>query len=175
MNKRPKETMEKNKNKMSNRDKVAMLLTSRGFSLEEGMMMYDKMKESEKKYLVTIDSENDVAVWMERYTTDEDGETINLTIWLNYRKDFCDNYALAGAVALNDEELAIDGPEEGKAFMDFFRRCKETEYSAPAPLLPEELRYIFTMAALTDYMECDTYAISNDTAISVKTNAHPVF
>ena len=175
MTKRPTKIMEKNKNKMSNRDKVAMLLTSRGFSLEEGMMMYDKMMGSEKKCLVSIDRENDVAVWMERYTTDEDWEVIDLTIWLNYRKDFCDNYALAGAVALNDEELAIDGPEEGKAFMDFFRRCKETEYSAPAPMLPEELRYIFTLAALTDYMECDTYAISNDTAISVKTAARPVF
>ena len=167
--------MEKNQNKMSNRDKVAMLLTSRGISLEEGMMMYDKMMESEKKCLVTIDRENDVAVWMERYTNAGAWEVIDLTIWLNYRKDFCDNYALAGAVALSDDELAIDDPEEGKAFMDFFRRCKETEYSAPAPMLPEELRYIFTLAALTDYMECDTYAISNDTAISVKTSAQPVF
>lgn len=175
MNKRPTKLMEKNKNKMSNRDKVAMLLTSRGFSLEEGMMMYDKMMESEKKYLVIIDRENDVAVWMEHYSTDEYGETINLTIWLNYRKDFCDNYALAGAVALGDDELAIDTPEEEKTFMDFFRQCKETEYSAPAPMLPEELRYIFTLAALTDYMECDTYAISGDTTISVKTSAQPVF
>ena len=58
--------------------------------------------------------------------------------------------------------------------MDFFRRCKETEYSAPAPLLPEELRYIFTLAALTDYMECDTYGINNNTTISVKTDAQPV-
>lgn len=167
--------MEKNKNAMSNRDKVAMILTTRGFSLEEGMMMYDKMMESEGKCLVAIDRENDIVAWMERYTTDESGETINLTIWLDYRKDFCDNYALAGAVALGDDELAIDAPEEEKAFMDFFRRCKETEYSAPAPMLPEELRYIFTLAALTDYMECDTYEINDDTTISVKTNAMPAF
>lgn len=160
---------------MSNRDKVVMLLTTRGFSLEEGMMMYDKMMESEEKYIVTIDRANDVVVWLERYTTDESGDIINLTIWLNYRKDFCDNYALAGAVALSDDELAIDDPEEEKAFMDFFRRCKETEYSAPALTLPEELRYIFTLAALTDYMEYDTYEINDDTAISVKTSARPVF
>ena len=160
---------------MSNRDKVAMILTEYEFSLEDGFSLYDKMMTSEHEMIIFINRAADCVVWLETFYTEKPGRKINLTVWKNYRNDFCDNYALAGAVALSDDELAIDDPEEEKAFMDFFRRCKETEYSAPALTLPEELRYIFTLAALTDYMEYDTYEINDDTAISVKTSARPVF
>ena len=159
---------------MSNRDKVAMLLTTYGFSLEEGMKMYDTMTESEKHYLVVIDRDNDCVVWLERYDNNENGgETINLLVWHNYRKDFCDNYALVGAVALDDDELQFE--DDAPKFMEFFRQCAKTKYTAPAPLLPDELKYIFTLAALSDYMEYDSYEIYADTEISVKTTAKPVY
>lgn len=129
--------MEKNKNTMSNRDKVAMLLTTRGFSLEEGMMMYDKMMESKGKCLVTIDRENDVVVWLECYTTDESGDTINLTVWLNYRKDFCDNYALAGAVALGDDELDIDDPKKKRPSWTSSADARKRNTARPRQCFPK--------------------------------------
>jgi hypothetical protein len=165
--------MEK-KNRMSNRDKVAMILTTYGFSLEEGMKMYDTMTESENHYLVVIDRDNDCVVWLERYDSNENGgETITLSIWHNYRKDFCDNYALVGAVAIDDKELDVS--EDKDKFMDFFRQCAETDYNIHVPLLADDLRYIFTLAALSDYMDYDSYEIYADTEISVKTTAKPVY
>ncbi len=159
---------------MSNRDKVAMLLTTRGFSLEEGLKVYDAMMNDQQHSVVVIDRENDCVVWMDSYDNAENGgETVNLTIWLNYRKDFCDNYALVGAVALDDQELDVS--EDKDKFMAFFRQYADTDYNTPSPVLPDELRYIFTLAALTDYMEYDTYEIYSDTEINIKTTAKPVF
>ena len=173
MNKRPKETMEKNKNKMSNRDKVAMILTEYEFSIEEGLNLYDKMMTNNQEMVIFINREADCVVWLETYYTEKPGRKINLTIWKNYRNDFCENYAVAGAIALDDDELNVG--DDKQAFLDFFRECNRTCHET-LPLLPKELRYIFTQAALTDYMlEYDSYEVSDDTRIIVKTDSTPIF
>ncbi len=163
------------KKNMKNRDKVIMLLTTRGISLEEGMKIYDSMMNSTNQSTVVIDRENDIVVWLDRYTTREGEEELNLTIWLNYRKDFCENYSLVGAFFLDDEELAMQDSDDKAAFMDFFRMCHNTEYNAPAPILPEELRYIFTIAAITEYMEYDSYEINDSTNVFVTSSAKPAY
>ncbi len=157
---------------MENRDKVAMLLTTRGFSLTEGLNLYDQMMASEKKFLVAIDPAKDCVVWLEDGYSDA-GE-ISLTIWINYRKDFCDNYALAGAVALDDSDLNLEEGDHEK-FMAFFRAYQKADHTAPAPVLPDDLKFIFTLAVLTDYMECDTYCINDETGVDVRTTAKPCF
>ena len=158
---------------MSNRDKVAMILTEYEFSLEDGFNLYDKMMTSEHEMIVFINRVADCVVWLETFYTEEPGRKINLTVWKNYRNDFCENYAVAGAIALDDDELNVG--DDKQAFLDFFRECNRICHET-LPFLPEELKYIFTQAALTDYMlEYDSYEISDDTQIAVRANAPRIF
>lgn len=159
---------------MTNRDKVAMILTTYGISLETGLNFYDEMVADACRYNVMIDAEEDVAIWGNSYTDGEGRERVNLTFWINYRNTFCKNYTLAGAIALNDENLEITDEDEKTAFLDFFRLCIALGDAVTTPILPERLRYIFTLAALTDYMDCETYEIDEQTKISVSTSARPV-
>ena len=158
---------------MSNRDKVAMILTEYEFSLEDGFNLYDKMMTNEHEMIIFINRAADCVVWLETVYTEEPGRKINLTVWKNYRNDFCENYAVAGAIALDDDELNVG--DDKQAFLDFFRECNRICHET-LPLLPEELKYIFTQAALTDYMlEYDSYEISDDTQIAVRANAPRIF
>ena len=158
---------------MSNRDKVAMILTEYEFSLEDGFSLYDKMMTSEHEMIIFINCAADCVVWLETFYTEKPGRKINLTVWKNYRNDFCENYAVAGAIALDDDELNVG--DDKQAFLDFFRECNRI-YHETLPLLHKELKYIFTQAALTDYMlEYDSYEISDDTQIAVRANAPRIF
>lgn len=152
---------------MTTKDKIAMILTSRGFSLAEGMEMFDQMEAGEKKYLVKVCPEKDVVVWLERGWSDGDMNTVHVMVWLNYKRDFCLSYEVAGAVALEDKDFNFE-PGDSAKLMDFFRTCQEADYTAPAPVIPSDLAWVFTMASLTDYMETDEYEVNDDTEIKIK-------
>lgn len=151
---------------MTTKDKVAIILSQRGFSLAEGMEMYDQLKADEGNQLIKVDPEKDVAVWLECGWSDGDMNTVHVMVWLNYKKDFCLNYTLAGAVALHDSDLSLKDEDTAK-LMDFFRQCRKSDYTAPAPVIPHELEWIFTYAQLTDYMEADEYEVNDSTEIEL--------
>lgn len=152
---------------MTTKDKVAMILSQRGFSLAEGMNMYDDMKADNEKTFVKIDPARNVVVWMECGFCDGDENTVHVTVLLNYRKDFCLDYTLAGAVALHDADLNLDDEDTAK-FMDFFQLCQRA-YSKgeDMPDLPDDMKWIFTLASLQDYMETDNYEVKEETEVKV--------
>ena len=117
---------------MTTKDKIAMILTSRGFSLAEGMEMYDQMEASGKKYIVKVFPEKDVVVWLERSWSDGDDNTVHVMIWLNYKRDFCLSYEVAGAVALEDKDFNFE-PGDSAKLMAF---CGLHGTSAGYPIRP---------------------------------------
>lgn len=154
---------------MTNKDKVAIILSQYGFSLQEGAEMYDRMKAAEENFILELSAENDVMVWLETGWTNGHENDIHIMVWRNYKRDFCLNYALAGAVALMDEEINIEREDEARQYIEFFRQCQEADrHSAPMPDLPDAMRWMFRQAALTDYMETDDYEVTDETALRIK-------
>lgn len=147
---------------MTQKDKVAILLAKYGFSLAEGMQMYDDLKNSEKVFLVRIDTDKDCVVWIEKNWND-DPDAIHLTVWTNYARAFCHNYELAGAIALRDAEIQANEAET-KAFIDFFRAYRDDTRTD----FPENLYWIFNCAALDDYVPNDFYLINAALKLSIK-------
>ena len=101
---------------MTTKDKVAMILTKYGYSLDEGMKLYDELSPRLGE-IVKIDRDHDCVVWME---CGDDTKSVSLTVWTEYESDFCLSYALAGAVVLHDPELDLTDEETAK-FMEFFK------------------------------------------------------
>mgnify|MGYP006928591376 CR=1 FL=1 len=152
---------------MTTKDKIAMILTSRGFSLAEGMEMYDQMEASGKKYIVKVFPEKDVVVWLERSWSDGDDNTVHVMIWLNYKRDFCLSYEVAGAVALEDKDFNFE-PGDSAKLMAFFRACRDADSTAPAPVIPSDLAWVFSMVQLTDFMEAYECEVGDDTEVKIK-------
>jgi len=151
-------------NNLTIKDKVAIILAKYGFSLTEGSDIYE-MTITEKES-VTISIENDCVVWCT--APGEHSECFGLWIWKNYRKDFCLNYALAGAVALDDEDLAISEEEDKALMIEFFKCCQDNLCKGqPMPMLPERLQWLFTSAGTTDYVDADEYEITDNTTINI--------
>lgn len=152
---------------MTTKDKVAIILSQRGFSLADGMAMYDEMKANNEKAFVKVCPDEDCAVWLECGWSDGDEDTVHVMVWLNYIKDFCLSYTLAGAVALHDSDLNLDDDDTAK-FMDFFTLCQQA-YSKgeKLPDLSDDMSWIFTCAQLTDYMEADEYEVKDRTTVAV--------
>lgn len=147
---------------MTQKDKIAILLAKYGFSLAEGMQMYDDLKNSETKFLVIIDTDKDCVVWIEENWND-DPDAIHLTVWTDYARAFCLNYELAGAIALRDAEIQANEAET-KAFIDFFRAYRDDTNTE----LPENLYWIFTSAALEDYVSNDFYNVDYSLKLTIK-------
>lgn len=153
---------------MTTKDKVAIILSRYGFSLEEGMGMYCRLMASGKKYVINIDMDKDCAVWLEREWADDDENTVHVMVWRNYRNDFCLNYTLAGAVALGDADLNLDEGDTAK-FMAFFRQCQKADgKDEEIPGLADDMKWIFTCAVLEDYMEADNYDVDDSTELELR-------
>ena len=149
---------------MTTKDKVAMILTKYGYSLDEGMKLYDELSPRLGE-IVKIDRDHDCVVWME---CGDDTKSVSLTVWTEYESDFCLSYALAGAVVLHDPELDLTDDETAK-FMEFFKLCqKASSDGEELPDLPDDMAWIFTRAALTDYVSHIYYDVSVNKKISVK-------
>ena len=149
---------------METKDKVAMILTRYGYSLDEGMTLYDELTPCLGE-IVKIDRDHDCVVWME---CGDDTKSVSLTVWTEYESEFCLNYALAGAVALHDPELGLTDEETAK-FMEFLQLCqKASSDGEELPDLPDDMAWIFTRAALTDYVPDRYYEVEVNTKISVK-------
>ena len=88
-------------------------------------------------------------------------------VWLHYKRDFCLSYEVAGAVVLEDKDFNFE-PGESAKLMAFFRKCRDMDYTALAPVIPSYLAWVFTMAQLTDYMETDEYEVCDDTEVKIK-------
>lgn len=138
---------------MTQKDKIAILLAKYGFSLAEGMQMYEDLKASKEKLLVKIYTEKNCVVWIED-EWDGDPDTISLTVWRDYADSFCLNYELVGAIALRDENIEANEAHT-KDFIDFFRAYRNDTNTE----LPEHLYWIFTSAALDDYVPNDWYKV----------------
>ena len=149
---------------MTTKDKVAMILTRYGYSLDEGMKLYDELTPRLGE-IVKIDRDHDCVVWLECY---DDTKSVGLTVWTKYESEFCLSYALAGAVVLHDPELDLTDEETAK-FMEFFQLCqKASSDGEELPDLPDDMAWIFTRAALTDYVPDSFYEVGVNTKISVK-------
>lgn len=152
---------------MTTKDKVAMILSQRGFSLTEGMAMYDEMKADNEKAFVKVCPDEDCVVWLECGWSDGDEDTVHVMVWLNYIKDFCLSYTLAGAVALHDSDLNLYEDDAAK-LMDFFTLCQQAySMGKKLPDLSDDMSWIFTCAQLTDYMEADEYEVKDRTTVAV--------
>lgn len=92
-------------------------------------------------------------VWIED-EWDGDPDTISLTVWRDYADSFCLNYELVGAIALRDENIEANEAHT-KDFIDFFRAYRNDTNTE----LPEHLYWIFTSAALDDYVPNDWYKV----------------
>ena len=89
-------------------------------------------------------------------------------VWRNYDRDFCLNYTIAGAVALHDPEFDLT-EKQTEDFMNFFQKCGNAyNNNEERPDMPQYLTWIFTCAALSDYMQADQYDISDKTDINIK-------
>lgn len=150
---------------METKDKVAMILTRYGYSLEDGMAMYEELMASKDGEVIKIDRVNGCVVWLER--GDIGTKSVGLTVWTKYESDFCLSYSLAGAVALHVPELDLSDDDTAK-FMEFFQLCQKAYCdNEELPDLPDDMAWIFTRAALTDYVPNSTYEIGVNTKISV--------
>lgn len=138
---------------MTQKDKIAILLAKYGFSLAEGMQMYDGLKASDEQLFVKIYTDKNCVVWMEDGWND-DPDIISITVWRDYADSFCLNYELVGAIALRNENILANEPDT-KAFIDFFRAYREDTNTE----LPENLYWIFTCAGLDDYVPNDWYKV----------------
>ena len=149
---------------MTTKDKVAMILTRYGYSLDEGMKLYDELTPRLGE-IVKIDRDHDCVVWLECY---DDTKSVGLTVWTKYESEFCLSYSLAGAVVLHDPELGLTDEETAK-FIEFFQLCqKASSDNEELPDLPDDMARIFTRAALTEYVPNRYYEVDVNTKISVK-------
>ena len=149
---------------MTTKDKVAMILTRHGYSLDEGLKLYDELTPRLGE-IVKIDRDNDGVVWLD---CGDDTQSVSLTVWKEYEREFCLSYALAGAVVLHDPELGLTDEETAK-FMEFFQLCqKASSDGEELPYLPDDMAWIFTRDALTDYVPHIYYDVSVNKKVSVK-------
>lgn len=149
---------------METKDKVAMILTRYGYSLEEGMKLYDDLT-LRVASIIKIDRGHDCVVWLER---GDDTKSVDLTVWTKYESSFCLSYSLAGAVVLHDPELELTDGETAK-FLEFFRLCQKASLDGEElPDLPDDMAWIFTRAALTDYVPNSYYEVGVNTKVLVK-------
>lgn len=147
---------------MTQKDKVAILLAKYGFSLTEGMQMYEDFKASRDHIFVKVYTDKNCVVWIDSDWYEDELKTVYLTIWNDYENSFCLNYELAGAIALREEE--IDASEKDtKDFIDFFRAYRDDTNTE----LPERLYWIFTCAAMDDYVPNDMYTVDDALTLSI--------
>lgn len=155
---------------MTTLDKVAMILSKHGYSLTEGMKIYDAA--SENGELVHIDKNKNCVVWLDtKFVDPEKPETnreLYVTVWHNYSGDFLLNYNLAGAIAMHDRELDLD-EEDTKKFLEFFQSCHDAyREDEELPNLPDSMKWIFKMAVLEDYMNYTLYNVDENTIVNVE-------
>lgn len=132
-------------------DKVALILDEYGFSLAEGLKIYEQFEASEDGELVHVDSEKDCVVCLKG--NPEESKDLWITVWLNYVGDFCLNYNLVGAVAMHDSELDFT-EEDTKKFLVFFprratTRTKKTKIHPNCPNCPTIWRGFLNMPSST--------------------------
>lgn len=149
-------------------DKVALILDEYGFSLAEGLKIYEQFEASEDGEFVHVDSEKDCVVCLKG--NPEESKDLWITVWLNYAGDFCLNYNLVGAVAMHDSELDFT-EEDTKKFLEFFQAChnayRENQNSPELPELPDDMAWVFKHAFLDDYMESSSHEVNEQTVIKI--------
>lgn len=73
---------------METKDKVAMILTRYGYSLEDGLNMYDELMASKDGEVIKIDRVNGCVVWLERGDIGTKlMRTKALTAWCRYMNE----------------------------------------------------------------------------------------
>lgn len=155
---------------MTTLDKVDLILSKHGYSLTEGMKIYDAA--SEDGELVYIDKNKNCVVWLDaKFVDPEKSETnreLYVTVWHNYSEDFLLNYNLAGAIALHDRELDLD-EEDTRKFLEFFQSCHDAyREDEELPHLPDSMKWIFKIAVLEDYMNYTLYNVDENTIVNVE-------
>lgn len=150
-------------------DKVALILSRYGFSLAEGLEIYEQYEASEKEELVYMGNDTDCVVYIRTHSVDpEEGRDLSVTVWFNYSADFCLSYKLAGAVALYDPELDLD-EEYTKKFLEFFQLCNDAyRENGELPDLPDDMYWIFKHPFLEDYMEYAVYDVNKRTDVKIE-------